>query len=1006
MLHRFADFELDERAGLLRAPGDQVVELGSRDFELLCYLVRHRDRIISREELLDAVWPDVLVSDASLSTAIRHLRRALGESSGDDLFIRTLPRRGYRFLPAVQRVEAEQPPVAAADGPKRDAKGLLGRQAHRTQLRTMVTGLLEGRGRFVALLGPAGIGKASLSDEAAAEAVRLGVDVVQVRCDVVAGAPALWAFVLVLRQLLRVRSAASHARREVGDHDALRQVLAQLHASESATPDSEPGAGRFRLFDAVTAALLDAAHRRPLLLVLHDMHRADASSHQLLASASNQLASSPLGVIASYAGSVSPRGNAAVLRLEPLDDLAAGQLVQQVAGRPLGADCVRSIVASAGGNPLLLRELAQLAARQTPSDGDEPPPGWQAQLPASLRNVVARRLEQVSVRCRRALQIASCMGDEFGSRQLAVYVGADRPALSHLLQEAVDVGLVSAQARTPSRYRFVHGAFREVIYESLESSERPRVHRLIADRIAHEHGVSIETVGGLIHHSGAAADDRSSVHYRRLAADGAAAIGAHDTAIEHLSRAQVAADHSLSSIDTAERVELQLRMAGSRGALDGDDEQLRTMYRHAFELARDLGSPELQARAALGFSGCQLLRGTAVAPAPPLNEELKLLEQARRVQAPAGLWRALLEARLAAALGQTDRVEEAAALSAGAVRMAERLGDSRTLCEALLQRARALSGVALSEQRLAAAGEALLVARDAGLGQLEGDARFELAAARLRAGRLSGQQLAHLCEVGEGGDDPMECLRRRCWGIVRAHAGGQLDLARRLLAEVSKLASAVNPIAAKKLLPTLQWHDGWLRGLPQSLPRLHARTLSRYKPALWMGYAWLSSLIDQNDLRRARWLHGALSPQLHKVADNQHWLQAIASEIWACHVLGDPKAAERAYTLLRPFAGMMVTSVDSLVLHSPVDHYLGCAAMVLGQHDMADEHFAQAIAQAERLEVSVPALVTRRYRALLRIQQGQGSAGRRESEAIGAELLRLGLRGPERHLRVDLERLT
>lgn len=94
-IERFGDFELDRVAGELRLRGREVA-LQPRVFQLLAYLVGNRDRIIDKEELLSAIWPRIVVTDASLQRAISLVRTALREG-GLEHAVRTYSRRGYRF---------------------------------------------------------------------------------------------------------------------------------------------------------------------------------------------------------------------------------------------------------------------------------------------------------------------------------------------------------------------------------------------------------------------------------------------------------------------------------------------------------------------------------------------------------------------------------------------------------------------------------------------------------------------------------------------------------------------------------------------------------------------------------------------------------------------------------------------------------------------------------------------------------------------------------------------
>jgi predicted ATPase/DNA-binding winged helix-turn-helix (wHTH) protein/class 3 adenylate cyclase len=103
----FADFRLDPTNACLWRGADTVV-LQPKAFDLLYYLVTHQDRLISKDELLDAVWPEAVVNDAALRVVISALRKALGDTAQTSRFIATVPRRGYRFLAPVRLVESPE----------------------------------------------------------------------------------------------------------------------------------------------------------------------------------------------------------------------------------------------------------------------------------------------------------------------------------------------------------------------------------------------------------------------------------------------------------------------------------------------------------------------------------------------------------------------------------------------------------------------------------------------------------------------------------------------------------------------------------------------------------------------------------------------------------------------------------------------------------------------------------------------------------------------------------
>jgi len=100
----FGEFTLDVESRTLRRADDNV-PLPSRTFDVILYLVEHRDRLVQKNELVEAVWHDVVVTDDSLIHAISVLRRALADDPNQPRYVQTLPRRGYRFVAAVRVID-------------------------------------------------------------------------------------------------------------------------------------------------------------------------------------------------------------------------------------------------------------------------------------------------------------------------------------------------------------------------------------------------------------------------------------------------------------------------------------------------------------------------------------------------------------------------------------------------------------------------------------------------------------------------------------------------------------------------------------------------------------------------------------------------------------------------------------------------------------------------------------------------------------------------------------
>ncbi len=118
MQYRFESYVLDAARRELRR-GDEVVEVQPLVFELLLYLVCHRDRVVPKDELLDSLWADAAVTDASLARAVSLARRAIDDADHDPPFIRTHPRVGYRFTAHVDELAdvPSRPGTSPTPGP-------------------------------------------------------------------------------------------------------------------------------------------------------------------------------------------------------------------------------------------------------------------------------------------------------------------------------------------------------------------------------------------------------------------------------------------------------------------------------------------------------------------------------------------------------------------------------------------------------------------------------------------------------------------------------------------------------------------------------------------------------------------------------------------------------------------------------------------------------------------------------------------------------------------------
>lgn len=119
MLYSFSDFTLDTDRRELRQGAEQI-PVSPQVFDLLIYLIRNRERVVSKGDLVRTIWGGRFVSDAAVTTRLNAVRRAIGDTGEKQLLIKTLQRQGFRFVGAVQEEERQQSPVERAGSMARD----------------------------------------------------------------------------------------------------------------------------------------------------------------------------------------------------------------------------------------------------------------------------------------------------------------------------------------------------------------------------------------------------------------------------------------------------------------------------------------------------------------------------------------------------------------------------------------------------------------------------------------------------------------------------------------------------------------------------------------------------------------------------------------------------------------------------------------------------------------------------------------------------------------------
>ena len=153
-------------AGYLRS-GDRAISLRPKTWAVLCYLAERPGMLVSKEELLDAVWGGIAVTEATLTKSISEIRDALHDEVRHPRFVETVHRRGFRFVSAIGGTGMAQPRLPASA--PRPPVHVVAREAEITRLHELLEVAAGGIRQTVFVTGEAGIGKTTLVEAFLAE---------------------------------------------------------------------------------------------------------------------------------------------------------------------------------------------------------------------------------------------------------------------------------------------------------------------------------------------------------------------------------------------------------------------------------------------------------------------------------------------------------------------------------------------------------------------------------------------------------------------------------------------------------------------------------------------------------------------------------------------------------------------------------------------------------------------------------------------------------------------
>lgn len=521
-------------------------------------LVGELEALVTDGPLRERRWSQLMVAlyrdgrQAEALEAFHRLRRTLTRDLG---VVPSAPLRQLyeEILHQSPQLAWQSPGLTAQASPQT----YFGRVPEMSRLFDRFEQASAGRGGVVLLAGEPGIGKTHALHELIALGRSRLATVLVGRCVEGAWAPPFRPFAEAISAYGDTVDAA-RLRADLGSVGSplvrIAPRLSDLLPDLSPLPTLQPDEERFRLLDAAVRFFRALSAHAPVLLVLEDLHWADASSAMMLRHVARNCERHRLLIAGAYrttetvttdAATQHPLGDVlgalrsetecATIRLQALDATSVGQLLSAEAEAPVSASLISAIAAQTGGNPFfakeMMRHLVEERALYEDSSGALETRLPLVAVPEGVRQVLARRCARLSAAANRLLESASGFPGPFLFPVAAVVADLDDTASLSALDELLAAGMVRPD-EVAERYDFGHALVRYAIHDALNPSRQARLHR----RLAH----ALEDARAT---TPSAADPAEIVaQYARSAALPGAAAGAV-VAIEAADLAQAAGAH-------------------------------------------------------------------------------------------------------------------------------------------------------------------------------------------------------------------------------------------------------------------------------------------------------------------------------------------------------------------------------------------------------------------------------------------------------------------------------
>jgi len=612
--------------------GDVRITLAPKVFAVLTYLVAHPGRLVTQDELLEAIWPETYVQPEVLRTYILELRKILGDRPKESLFIATLPKRGYQFVATVSEDGPSNAPPPSANAPASP----VGRHRELARLEGLLESAVQGHRQMVLITGEAGIGKTTLIDAFQQRlAGRREVRFARGQCvEGFGGKEAYYPVLEALGQMVRgpgaeptIATLALHAP------TWLIQFPPLVTADQREALQREIlGATRERMVREICTALEVMTAESPLVLLLEDLHAVDPSTLDLISALARRRGPAKLMLIGSY------RPVELVLLQSPLkalkQDLIVHGLCHEISverlhesdvaeylslkfpGDGLPEGMARLIYRHSEGNPLFMTVIVADLAKNGFLPGNEGHPeravllkSIELGVPETLQQMIEMQVDQLSEQEQRVVKSASVAGQRFSAWAIAAMLEMDVAAAEEACERLAQKQQFILRGRGPgapgagisAHYEFRHSLYSQALYRKLPPAQRTNLHRRLAEKMetlytAAQPDAALELASELALHFEKGREYERAAHYLIFSAENAGRRYAHRDSITILQQGFAMLAQVSSDSRRALEIELLERTSDAHYAL-GEMETSAQLDSRTAALAESYGMKAAQVNA-------------------------------------------------------------------------------------------------------------------------------------------------------------------------------------------------------------------------------------------------------------------------------------------------------------------------------------------------------------------------------------------------------------------------